>query len=206
LQDDPSFLPDFALPPAELLASLDMSLLPEAPRHGESQDLTPFGTQQDQSTPGGLVGGLLIPSTSSPQGGKFKIQGDDSPVTVGGPSDILGENGLQLLEEPDFAFDDDGNFVDRIEIAAATHTPAGASGHTMQSDAVASTWMRQQHEERQRIEAQVSSATVFHLICTTSSNICLSYSHLTSPISPRHTDQLFHISSFKFHQYHLAFH
>ncbi|KAF2798527.1 hypothetical protein K505DRAFT_405148 [Melanomma pulvis-pyrius CBS 109.77] len=145
LQDDPSFLPDFALPPPELLVDLDLALPLETPRSGESQSLTPFGSQQVPGTPGRPIGGLILPSSSSRDMGEFRVEGDDDPSSVGGPSGMLrAEDLLEPLAEPDFGFDAEGNFFDH---APHPVTPAVPGGANVPSDAGASARVRQEHEE-----------------------------------------------------------
>lgn len=86
LPEDPSFLPDFALPPPELLAHLDLGL--DITRSGESQSLTPFGSQQSQSSShAGALGGLVLPSSSPGAPGSFRLEGDND---IAGHGDLLG--------------------------------------------------------------------------------------------------------------------
>ncbi|KAF1963147.1 hypothetical protein CC80DRAFT_487544, partial [Byssothecium circinans] len=149
LQDDPSFLPEFALPPLELLAELDLGPpLEPLSRHGDSQSLTPFGTQQAPTTPGGPVGGLILPGSSSQGPGGFAIQGDVGPSSVGGPSGMSGSGGFDdMIGDPGFTFDDDGNLVDLTDTNAIFRTPMAPGGTTMPSDAGASARVRQEHED-----------------------------------------------------------
>ncbi|KAF2708214.1 hypothetical protein K504DRAFT_482667 [Pleomassaria siparia CBS 279.74] len=149
LQDDPSFLPDFALPLPELLAHLSIPF--ETPRSGDSQSLTPIGSQQPLGTPDGL-GGLIIPSSSSRGLGEFRIEGDDGLGSIGGPGEMFGEDMLEPLAEPDFGFDADGNFFDN---AAQPVTPAPPGGTVVLSDAGVSARVRREHEEGQQDGTEV---------------------------------------------------
>ncbi|ORY18856.1 Rec8 like protein-domain-containing protein [Clohesyomyces aquaticus] len=153
LQDDPSFLPDFALlPPADLLADLQIPLV-QTPRSGESQSLTPFGSQQAPGTPGEQLGGLVIPSSSSRGAGGFALAGDDGGVSsmMGDHSGMLEEEGIvPLLDDPDFGFDADGNLIEFTPGQPVPGTPAVAGGATVTSDAGASARVRREHEEGQR--------------------------------------------------------
>ncbi|KAF2689605.1 hypothetical protein K458DRAFT_475049 [Lentithecium fluviatile CBS 122367] len=150
LPDDPSFLPEFALPPPELLAELNLGPALEPLRNGDSQSLTPFGSQQP-TTPGGPIGGLILPSSSSVGAGEFVIHGDNGLGALGGPSALLGG---EDLDDPGFAFDDNGNIIDFEEVNVISGTPAVPGGATMPSDAGASARVRQEHEEGLQAGAQ----------------------------------------------------
>lgn len=92
--------------------------------------------------------------------GEFRIEGDDDPSSVGGPSGMLrGEDLLEPLAEPDFGFDADGNFFDH---APNPVTPAVPGGATVPSDAGASARVRQEHEEGKYDGAEVSFPANFH--------------------------------------------
>ncbi|KAF9698437.1 hypothetical protein EKO04_003770 [Ascochyta lentis] len=140
LQDDPSFLPEFALPPAEFLADLDLGFDLEFPRSGESQSLTPFGSRQSSQSSHVAGFGLVLPSSSPNRPGQFMIEGDDG---VPGVDDIL------QLDEPDFTFGEDGNLIVFTPRQPAPATPAVA-GAPMHSDAGASARVRREHEEGQQ--------------------------------------------------------
>ncbi|KAF2446945.1 hypothetical protein P171DRAFT_519282 [Karstenula rhodostoma CBS 690.94] len=142
LQDDPSFLPEFAMPPLELLAELELGpTLPPLRASGESQSLTPFGSQQVPSTPD-PVAGLILPTSSSVGPGGFVIQGN-------GPSSIGDQVAVDddMIDAPDFTFDENGEFVDLTEANLNVGTPAAPGGGTVHSDAGASAKVRQDHED-----------------------------------------------------------
>jgi meiotic recombination protein REC8 len=148
-------LPDLLLPPPDLLADLSLPPPFQILRSGESQSLTPFGSQQDSSTSGGQVGGLVFPS-SSPRGpGEFRIEGDTGPGSIAGPSGILGDIAEPLLE-PDFGFDADGNFIDFADVDAVSGAPAMPPGSIVHSDAAAGSTIRQEHGDGQRASVEVS--------------------------------------------------
>ncbi|KAL5387649.1 hypothetical protein DPSP01_003445 [Paraphaeosphaeria sporulosa] len=143
LQDDPSFLPEFAMPPPELLAELERGpMLPPLRTTGESQSLTPFEFQQEQdpSTPGPVVG-LILPTSSSVGPDGLVLQGN-------GRSSIGGQVAVDdMIDAPDFTFDENGEFVDLIETNLNVGTPAAPGGGTVHSDAGASAKVRQDHED-----------------------------------------------------------
>ncbi|KAF2636443.1 hypothetical protein P280DRAFT_552939 [Massarina eburnea CBS 473.64] len=156
LQDDPSFLPEFALLPPELLAELDLGPpLDPIVRAGDSQSLTPFGTQHVPTTPEGPIGGLILPGSSSIGPGGFGIQGDVGPSSNGGPSGVPGVGVFEdVIDDPGFTFDDDGNLVDLTDMNAIFRTPGDPGGAVMPSDAGASARVRQEHEEGLRAGEQ----------------------------------------------------
>ncbi|KAH6351706.1 hypothetical protein HBI37_038350 [Parastagonospora nodorum] len=154
LQDDPSFLPDFALPPPEVLADLDLGLDFIVSRSGDSQSLTPFGSQQTQSSPNaGALGGLVLP-TSSPDGpGGFQFQSGDE--AAGTTSFVGGDDGFDI-GEPDFGFDENGELIEGpLVMPPVAGTPAARSAAGMHSDAGASTKVRKEHEEGRMGGAQI---------------------------------------------------
>ncbi|KAF1996152.1 hypothetical protein P154DRAFT_623379 [Amniculicola lignicola CBS 123094] len=153
LPDDPSFLPEFSLPPLELLAELNLSLPLPTPRSGDSQSLTPFGSQLAQGTPG-PVGGLVIPSSSSGPGADYQIGGDDDFGSFGGQEYTMGGTN-QPLEEADFDIDDDGMVLDFTPGRQAPGTPAVPEGVMAHSDAGASARVRREHEEGQDAGAEL---------------------------------------------------
>jgi meiotic recombination protein REC8 len=171
LQDDPSFLPEFTLPPPELLAELNLGPAIEPLRNGDSQSLSPFGSQQHPTTPEVPIGGLVLPTSSSVDVGEFLIHGDNGSGAVGGPSGMMGS---EYLDDPGFGFDDDGNLIDFEESNFISGTPAAPGGTTMPSDDGASARVRQEHEEGLQAGALVSFTRGQHL-----------FYHL-SPHSPSH--------------------
>jgi hypothetical protein len=158
LQDDPSFLPEFALPPPELLADLDLALDLNVSRSGESQSLTPFGLQQSQSSSQtGALGGLVLPTSSPGEPGSFRLQGDNDAAD---PTGFLGADDGFDLGEPEFAFDENGELIEVPQAQRGAGTPAARSMATMHSDAGASAKVRQEHEEGRIGGAQVSFTAV----------------------------------------------
>ncbi|KAH8717092.1 Rec8 like protein-domain-containing protein [Phaeosphaeriaceae sp. PMI808] len=146
LPDDPSFLPDFLLSPPELLAELDQGFNVGTSRSADSQSLTPFGSQREHSFSSvSALGGLVIPSSSSPgRAGSF-ILGDDNEV--GGSNDLINLQDDIQLGEPGFTFDENGELVDGLEARIVAGTPAGHSGTVVHSDAGASERVWREHEE-----------------------------------------------------------
>lgn len=168
LQDDPSFLPNFAVPPPGLLADLSLGCDPEVPLSDESQSLIPFGSQQSlqSSHVGGY--GLVLPSSSPdrPAGGGF--EGDIGSQYSNNMLDI---DHLLSFEEPDFVFGEDGDIIESTAGRRAPETPAAApttEGAPMHSDTVVSAWVRQEHEEGQHGGAQVRFAAISHRTYTAS--------------------------------------
>jgi meiotic recombination protein REC8 len=158
LQDDPSFLPGFALSPPELLVDLDLALDLNVSRSGESQSLTPFGLQQSQSSSqAGALGGLVLPTSSPGEPGSFRLQGDNDAVD---PTGFLGADGFDL-GEPEFVFDENGELSEVPQAQRGAGTPAARSGAAMHSDAGASAKVRQEHEEGRTGGAQVSFTAVY---------------------------------------------
>jgi meiotic recombination protein REC8 len=165
LQDDPSFLPEFALPPPSLLANSDFGLDLNISRSGDSQSLTPFGSQRSQSSSQtGALGGLVLP-TSSPDllGGGFDLQGDNDEA---GHSGFPGATDGLDLGEPEFMFDENGEFLEVPIAQNVAETPAAQSAVAMHSDAGASAKVRWEHDEGRMGGAQVSFTTLCHLFHT----------------------------------------
>lgn len=162
LQDDPSFLPEYVVPPPELFEELDLSFCPDPLRSGESQSLTPFGSQQ--SSHSSYVGGygLVLPSSSPKQPAGVDLQGGNTMVDI---------NNFLNLEEPEFMFGEDGDIIEFTPSQPALETPAAPvttnEGGLMHSDAGASARVRQKHEEGQHVGAQVSSSEISHPFHTT---------------------------------------
>jgi hypothetical protein len=162
LEDDPSFLPEFALPPPELFANLDLDLNLDITRSGESQSLTPFGSQQPYaSSHAGSLGGLVLP-TSSPQApGSFRLQGDND---AGSPGDLAPVDDGFDYGDPGFSFDENGELFEAPPAQNVAATPAARSGTAMHSDAAASAKVRKEHEEGRMGGAQVSSTAIFCVV------------------------------------------
>lgn len=164
LPDDPSFLPEFALPPPEFLDELDLDFGLDQPHSGDSQALTSFGSQQSLSSQASAVGGLVLPSSSSVVPGDFQVEGDNGPASVGGRSAMLGADNLVLdLADPDFTFDADGEMVDLPPGNVMSGTPGMPRSSAMLSDAGASARVRREHEEGQQVGVQVSLTILSHV-------------------------------------------
>jgi hypothetical protein len=129
---------------------------------GDSQSLTPFGSQPSLSSHGGPIGGLVLPTSSPDAPGGFRLEGDNEPGSVGGPSALFGAGEMTDLLEPDFAFGDDGEIIDVPPRNALFRTPGVPGGTAMPSDAGASARVRREHEEGQRAGAQVSFTALSH--------------------------------------------
>lgn len=152
------------------------------PQSGESQSLTPFGSQVVPGTPTGSIAGLVLPSSSRDLG-DFRLAGDNGPSSVGGSGLFAGEDLLEPLAEPDFGFDADGNFFDH---AANPVTPKVSGRAAMQSDAGASAGVRQEHEEGQMGGAEVSSTADFHCDLHLCFPLCLLFLLLSRRFIYRH--------------------
>jgi meiotic recombination protein REC8 len=136
LQDDPSFLPDFALSPPELLADLDLGFNVDIARSDDSQSLTPFGSQHAQSSSqASALGGLVLPSSSPVQPRGFSIAGHQEAAVQNGFLDA--DDGFEL-EEPGFTFDENGELIEGPPAAKVAGTAAAQSWVAMHSDAGAS--------------------------------------------------------------------
>lgn len=157
LQDDPSFLPEYALQPLDLFADLNLILDPVPVRHsGDSQSLTPFGTQQSRpSSQVDAIGGLVLPSSSPSQHAEFELEGDNIPGNIGRPRDMFGTRPVPDLDEPDFTFGDDGNIIQLGDDGFIPRTPGVHGGSTMHSDAGASARVRREHEEGRQAGVQI---------------------------------------------------
>lgn len=154
LEDDPSFLPDFAFPGLDFdLSSLEMTFA-RNPQRSSSLSLTPHGSQylRSERPYGGPVGGLILP-TSDAGGyediGGFVVQGDDGRGTsrFGRASSILEREDHDLLPEADFSFDADGNLVEFTPGKSIGATPAPGGRPALGSDTAASDRVRREHEE-----------------------------------------------------------
>ncbi|KAF2810502.1 uncharacterized protein BDZ99DRAFT_443330 [Mytilinidion resinicola] len=151
LEDDPTFLPEFLLPPPDLSLS-GVNLGGPAGEAQGSLLFTPYGSQDLSGSQGigGPVGGLVIPSSRSASGGfddgEYFIQGDDGRGT---------SQQLDQLDEPlveaDFAFDADGNIIDLTPTNPIGEKHTGTTRPAIGSDTGASARVRQEHQEGQRI-------------------------------------------------------
>ncbi|KAL6710837.1 R8 protein [Coniothyrium glycines] len=154
LQDDPSFLPEFILPSSDIMADLNLNFDFNFAQSGDSQSLTPFGSQLSQcSTP---VGGLVLPSSSSPHAAPgFRLEGDDGPSNLGDTGGLFGAEDSIEMPEPNFTFGDDGEIIDLPVRNLIARTPGPHPGSAMQSDAGASERVRREHEEGQQAGVQI---------------------------------------------------
>ncbi|KAF1851937.1 uncharacterized protein K460DRAFT_392110 [Cucurbitaria berberidis CBS 394.84] len=155
LPDDPSFLPEFALPLPELLADLDLGFSLDITHDDESQSLTPFGSQQPQCSYPSEIGGLILPTSSPGMPGEFRLEGDNGPGSIDRPSGMFDAGNMLEMLEPDFMFGDDGDLIDLTAGNAIVVTPGVPGGSTMHSDAGASARVRREHEEGRGADAQL---------------------------------------------------
>ena len=163
LEDDPSFLPELALPPPDFLAELDHNFNLDVARSGDSQTLTPFSSQQARSSShADGIGGLILPTSSPVMAAEFRLEGDDGVGSVGGPS-VMGAGDTIQLEDPDFMIADDGEIIQLPPRQKMPSTRARTAGAKMSSDAGASARVRKDHEEGQQAGDQVSFATFSHV-------------------------------------------
>ena len=131
---------------------MEMGLRLDPPMHmGDSQSLTPLGSQRRPSTPEAPLGGLILPVSSSARSGGYVGPIDAGFSSVGGASggiqDIGGYD--DAISEPGFTFDDNGDLIDFSEVDrnAPSGAPDVVRGTTMQHDATASERMIQEHYE-----------------------------------------------------------
>lgn len=164
LEDDPSFLPDFALAPLDLddVSELD---LPGPARSSSllslrrSRSPRPITLEEHE---GGPVLGIQVPSSDASPGGLagFVVPGDDGPGTRvhGGTAIYMDDEGF----EPgvDFGFDADGNLVEHALTDHVQRTPATVARPGLPSSSAASARVRQEHEDAQQLGGDVS--TVWH--------------------------------------------
>lgn len=120
--------------------------------------MTSFGIQQSQiSSEVGALGGLVLPTSSPSEHGKFRLEGDND---LGGntrePSGIFSTGGSLGLDEPDFTFGDDGNFIQLGYDDIMPKTPRVQRGAAIQSDTGVSARVWREHEEGRKAGAQVS--------------------------------------------------
>jgi meiotic recombination protein REC8, fungi type len=115
-------------------------------RSGDSQSLTPFASQQWQaSSEVGELGGLVLPSSSSPIATTtFKLPGADDVIDSSGFSGV--DNRFQLDEDPGFTFNDNGE-LELTEPKPAPKTPRAVSRAPMMLDAATELTVREQQAE-----------------------------------------------------------
>ncbi|OCL03975.1 hypothetical protein AOQ84DRAFT_346838 [Glonium stellatum] len=165
LEDDPSFLPDFALLPLDHdlvnLANLTISL-PDESQRSDSLLVTPYGSQNfhHEQPLEGSIGGLIIPSSDTGDHrdiGGFAVQGDDGRGTsrFTGPSSIVGREDDGFQPDADFGFDAEGNLFEFTPVRRIRSTSAAVGRPVLGSDAVASAKVRKEHEEGLRVGADL---------------------------------------------------
>ncbi|KAL1792695.1 hypothetical protein ACET3X_009202 [Alternaria dauci] len=153
-EDDPSFLPELALPPPELLSELDHNFNLDIARSGDSQSLTPFGSQRSlSSSHTSAIGGLVLPTSSPVVAGEFRLEGYDRVNSDGVPSAMYSRNTMEI-EDPDFMFADDGEIIQFSPRRSVARTPARSPGVTMFGDAGASARALKEHVEGQQASNQ----------------------------------------------------
>lgn len=165
LEDDPSFLPDFALLPLDYdianLANLAISLPGETQR-SDSLLVTPYGSQSlhDEQALTRPIGGLINPSYDTEGHGDVDgliVHSDDGRGTSrpAGPSSIIGREGDGFLPDAGFGFDAEGNLLEFTPIQRISSTPAVGEGRALGSDAGASAKVRKEHEEGLKASANL---------------------------------------------------
>ncbi|KAL1648060.1 R8 protein [Diplodia intermedia] len=163
LEDDPSYLPDFALAPLDLDGSdleppsLTRSSSLSSLRHSRSPRRSI--SLEDQKR--GSVFGIQVPSSDSGgfSGiGGFVVPGDEGPGTR-----VPGGSVLNVEEEGfepgvDFGFDEEGNLVEHASADKLHRTPLSGTrpgllgrGMGFPSSSAASARVRQEHEEAQQL-------------------------------------------------------
>jgi hypothetical protein len=162
-EDDPSFLPEFALSPPELLSELDHNFNLDIMRSGDSQSLTPFSSQRLLSSHADAFGGLILPTSSPVAAGSFRLEGDDVADSVGAPSGMSGAGDIAEIEDPDFMFGDNGEVIQFSAQRSVARTPIRIPGGTMSGDVKASVRVRKEHEEGLQAGNQVSSTAFSHV-------------------------------------------
>ncbi|CAN9439611.1 unnamed protein product [Alternaria alternata] len=149
-EDDPSFLPELALPPPDLLSELDHNFNLDITRSRDSQSLTPFGSQRSlSSSHASAIGGLILPTSSPIVAGEFRLEGDDGMSSGGVPSIMDSRNTIEI-EDPDFMFADDGEIIQFSPRRSVDRTTARTPGATMSSDARTSAWAPKEHMKGHR--------------------------------------------------------
>ncbi|KAK8240208.1 Rad21/Rec8 N terminal domain-containing protein [Phyllosticta capitalensis] len=131
LQDDPSFLPEFAFEPLDLdldVSTTNASLSPRSSRRSRSINL--------EERIGGPVGGINLSTSDTAAGdfGGFTVPGDDGIGSGGaGRSSHPEDDGFD--PNADFAFDADGNLIEReIQDEAQKSPSRGPASEATRSD------------------------------------------------------------------------
>lgn len=160
------------MPPPELFGGTDPGLGLDVPRWGESQSLTPFGSQQSSqlSRVGGY--GLVLPNSSPDRLAGRALEGDDGGQ---GDQDMQDIDNILQLDDPDFAFGEDGDIIELTPgscVPVSPETPVAAGRATMHSEAGASSQVRREHAEGQQRGDQVSFGPLSHPFRIQSSYTC----------------------------------
>ncbi|KAK8227988.1 Rec8 like protein-domain-containing protein [Phyllosticta paracitricarpa] len=148
LQDDPSFLPEFALEPLDL--AMDISAANASFTSG-SNTLSPHASRRSRSITldenlGGPFGGLNIPTsdTGAEDFGGFVVPSDDGAgIGAHGGSSHIQDDGFD--PNADFAFDADGNLIEHDlpqqthqtpRVGSASQSIAGGSARPLEREGI----------------------------------------------------------------------
>ncbi|KAK7513792.1 Rec8 like protein-domain-containing protein, partial [Phyllosticta citriasiana] len=148
LQDDPSFLPEFALEPLDL--AMDISAANASFTSG-SNTLSPHASRRSRSITldehlGGPFGGLNIPTSDTGAGdfGGFVVPSDDGAgIRAHGGSSHIQDDGFD--PNTDFAFDADGNLIEHDlpqqthqtpRVGSASQSVAGGSARPLEREGI----------------------------------------------------------------------
>ncbi|KAF2135765.1 uncharacterized protein K452DRAFT_303302 [Aplosporella prunicola CBS 121167] len=149
LEDDPTFLPDFALAPLDFDLSNLEAPSPRSEKLRSSRSGSRSSISLEEQLPAGPVGGLELPTSDSIGGdlGGFVVPGDEGPgVKVPDAGALIAEDD-GFLPEADFGFDADGNLLEFTGTDQPHHsTPGTAPRLGLGSDTAASARVRQDHE------------------------------------------------------------
>lgn len=155
LEDDPNFLPDFALAPLDL-DDLNLRLPPltrSTSLSSRSRSYSPRRSITLEEQEGGPVFGLQIPSSDSGGfggTGGFAVPGDEGPGTRVPGGDIYNFEDEGFEPGVDFGFDAEGNFIDHAPADNLQRTPSTVARPHLPSSSAASARARQEHEEAQQ--------------------------------------------------------
>lgn len=164
LQDDPSFLPDFAPPPPELLTDLDCNFNLDITHSGKSQSLTPFDSQLYSSSPHvGTAGGLVLPTSSPVTPGGFRFEGDYGTGSIGYHSAMLGAGDTIEIGDPDFEFGGDGEIIQLSPSTVSLRTPATPARAPRSGDAGQNDKVRKEPLQGQQALDQVSYLVIIYI-------------------------------------------
>lgn len=141
-----------------MLAAVNLGLNFDVTHSGESQSLTPFGSQHSQSsTHGSILGGLVLPSSSPAPTGRFNRKVNDDQLAFAA---LLDTHTSFQISDPEFTFDDDGALIEGPSVQTAVKTPMALVKAPMLSDSDISAKVRQDYEEGQMGGAQVSFTAI----------------------------------------------